>query len=150
VFKEIRHSEITVRDLEESIAFYAKLGLKVIRKTEYKFAEGNFPGLKGSEIEIAFLQVGNDGVIELIEYKNRKGRHSKAVPWDIGQMHIAFEVTDILKIYKELGKDGIEFLSPPIYEETGEGAVLWCYLKDPNNALLELCEVKKKKRQHYE
>ena len=145
MLKKIHHSEITVKNLDKSIAFYTeKLGLKLSHISSEKVdipAGEDIAGLNGAESKEAFLKIGNR-CLELIEWTNREGKVLKAIPWNIGQMHIAFEVTDIDKKYKALKEEGVEFLVPPIHVKTEEAEVIWCYLKDPDGALLELVEMR--------
>lgn len=139
MIKGIHHSQITVKNLEESVEFYIKnFEMELMDKMEYKVEKGDFPGLKGAEMKIALLRAG-ENVIELIEYTNRKGELCQVVPWNIGQMHIAIEVSDINQIYEKLkGEEGIEFMSSPIESQDD----IWCYFKDLNGALLELIQIK--------
>jgi catechol 2,3-dioxygenase-like lactoylglutathione lyase family enzyme len=139
MIRGIHHSQITVRKLEESVEFYTRnFGMKLIDKMKYKVEKGDFPGLKGAEMKIAFLKAG-ENLIELIEYINRKGELCQVVPWNIGQMHIAIEVSDINQMYKKLkDEERIEFMSSPIESPDD----IWCYFKDLNGALLELIQIK--------
>jgi len=141
MIKGIHHSQITVRDLEESVEFYTKnFRMEIMDKMTYKVEKGDFPGLKGAEMKIALLKCG-ENIIELIEFTNRKGEPCQAVPWNIGQMHIAIEVSDIGQIYERLkNEERIEFMSSPIESPDD----IWCYFKDLNGALLELIQIKDK------
>lgn len=135
MIRGIHHSQITVRNLEESVEFYTKnFGMKLMDKMRYMVEKGDFPGLEGAEMKIALLKAG-ESIVELIEYTNRKGELCQVVPWNIGQMHIAIEVSDISQIYEELkDEERIEFMSSPIESQDD----IWCYLTDLNGALLEL------------
>ena len=61
-----------------------------------------------------------------------------------GVAHIAFEVSDITSLYKELSDQGITFLSPPVWTKSNEGKGKWgvCYLKGPDKITFELIERK--------
>ncbi len=143
----IHHSEITVRDLDKAVKFYTeKFGLKLINKITQRVAgDEKGQGIGGSNMIIATLQAGKD-TFELIEYTNREGESCEAVPWNIGQMHVAFQVSDVQKMYENLREEkGVRFFSPPIhYNNAKEGIkVIWCYLRDPNGAQIELIQVLK-------
>jgi len=145
MLKKIHHSEITVKDLDKSIAFYTeKIGLKLLRISSDKIdtsAGEDIAGLNGAELKEAFLEVGEE-CLELIEWTNREGEILKPIPWNVGQMHIAFEFSNLEKKYKELKDEGVKFLTPPIHIKSEETEVIWCYLEDPDGALLELVEIK--------
>lgn len=138
IVKRIHHSEITVKDLDKSIEFYQRtLGLKPVGKTEMHVTQEG--GLKGAKMKIAFLQAEEDK-LELIQYLNPKGKESDLNPWDKGAQHIAFEVVDIRKMYENLKKKGVNFLSPPIDFKDKDTDVTWLYFKDPDGGLIELME----------
>lgn len=136
--KRIDHSEITVKDLDKSVEFYQEtLGLKPAGKTEMHITEkGRFQGAK---MKIAFLQAGEDR-LELIQYLNPKGKESDLNPWDRGAQHTAFEVVGIRKMYEDLKKKGVNFLSPPQDFKDKNTDVTWVYFKDPDGGLIELME----------
>ena len=143
MLKGIHHTEITVKDLDEAVKFYTeKFGLKLVNKITQKVAgDEKGHGLEGSAMKIAILETGK-GALELIEYTNRKGERCKAVPWNTGQMHVAFQVSDIQKMYEDLRNEkGVKFFSPPISYKTEGINVIWCYLRDPNGAQIELIQV---------
>jgi hypothetical protein len=61
-------------------------------------------------------------------------------------MHAAFQVSDVQKMYENLRREkGVRFFSPPIpYKNKAKGInVIWCYLRDPNGAQIELIQVLK-------
>ena len=140
----IHHVEITVRDIDKAVEFYTKkFGLKLVNKITQKVAgPEKGQGLEGSKMIIATLQAGKD-TFELIQYTNREGESCEAIPWNTGQMHAAFQVSDVQKMYENLKKEkGIKFFSPPIpYTDKKTGInVIWCYLRDPNGAQIELIQ----------
>lgn len=86
------------------------------------------------------MQAG-DKIVELIQYINPKGKPYNMSECDTGNMHIAFRVTDIYKIYKTLKQKGVKFKSPP--NEVIKGPTkgwIWTYFYDPDGAQLELIE----------
>lgn len=143
----IHHVEITVKDLDKAVKFYTeKFGLKLVNKITQRVA-GDEKGheLEGSNMIIATLQAGKD-TFELIEYTNREGESCEAIPWNRGQMHAAFLVSDVQKMYEDLRNEkGVKFFSPPIpYKNKAKGInVIWCYLRDPEGAQIELIQVLK-------
>jgi catechol 2,3-dioxygenase-like lactoylglutathione lyase family enzyme len=143
----IHHVEITVKDLDKAVKFYTeKFGLKLVNKITQRVAgDEKGHGLEGSNMIIATLQAGKD-TFELIEYTNREGESCEAIPWNRGQMHAAFLVSDVQKMYEDLRNEkGVKFFSPPIpYKNKAKGInVIWCYLRDPEGAQIELIQVLK-------
>ena len=119
---KIHHGQVTVKNLEESIKFYEKLGLKLAGRVEQTVTqEGN---LKNAKMKIALLQAGED-IFELIEYINPKSSNqNKLNPWDVGAQHTALQVEDITKFYTNF-KSEINFLTPPVHYKTEGIDVIW-------------------------
>ena len=142
MIKGIHHASVAVSDLDKSISFYRDiLGLKLLyieRFSGEQLSRG--VGVKGAEMRLAILLAGDD-ILELIQYVTPEGKPYDRLPGDIGNMHIAFQVSDINKMYKVLIKKGIKVNTPPI--ENTEGpmkGMIWCYFNDPDGAQLELLE----------
>jgi len=138
IVKQIHHTGITVRNLEESIAFYKKVfGFEHVGGCDLTVeAEGE---MKGVQIRIAFLRAGEDSV-ELLEYLKPKTVDTvKQVPWRPGSQHVSFKVSDIWGIY-ERNRDEVNFMSAPIDYKSEEIDTTWVYLWDPNGTILELSE----------
>ncbi len=137
MIKKIHHSQITVKNLEESIIFFKKLGLRfngtAVQRVNQKGR------LKSAEMRIAFFKAGDD-TLELIEYINPKPKKRNELdPWDTGAQHVCFEVDDITKLYQDL-KGVVKFYSPPIAHKTDEIDVTWTYFKDSNGSIIEIIE----------
>jgi catechol 2,3-dioxygenase-like lactoylglutathione lyase family enzyme len=134
--RRVHHTGITVRDMEESIAFYRSfLG---IEKTGECFLEVQDEGpLKGVRIRITFLA---DGELELLQYQNPVADHTNQnPPWVPGNQHVSFKVDDIHGLY-EKNKDRVQFMSAPIHYQTEGIDTTWVYARDPNGAIIELSE----------
>jgi catechol 2,3-dioxygenase-like lactoylglutathione lyase family enzyme len=138
IVKEIHHTGITVKNLQESIAFYENVfGFRHVGGCDLKVdQEGE---MQGVQIHIAFLQAGTDS-IELLEYTYPK--HSKKVeqnPWQPGAQHVSFKVSDIWGFYNT-NRESVHFLSAPIDYKTAGIDTTWVYLRDINGTLIELSE----------
>jgi len=124
----VHHSCVIVSDVEKAIAFYRdSLGLKVIT---------TISGNEGKP-RLALLKAGDD-TIELIQVNPA---HKLTAMHRVGNMHFAFRVSDIHKMYEELTRKGVKFVAPP--EEVAEGPLkgwIWCYCYDPDNVQFELVE----------
>jgi len=138
IVKEIHHTGITVRSLDESIAFYEKVfGFKHVGGCDLKVdQEGE---MKGVQIKIAFLQAGADS-FELLEYQNpNTDKKVEQNPWQPGAQHVSFKVSDIWAFYNR-NKDSVHFMSAPIDYKTEGIDTTWVYLRDINGTLIELSE----------
>jgi len=138
----VHHHSVTVSDLDRAIRFYRDiLGLKLLYTTERSGEEtSKGVGVEGAQLKIAVLQAGNDK-IELIEYVTPKGKPYDRRPCDVGNMHIAFQVSGIQKMYNELTKKGIKFnTAPNVIKEGPLKGWIWVYFNDPDGAQLELVQ----------
>jgi len=145
MMKGIFHASITVSNLERSIAFYRDiLGCELLYTRESS-GEGlsKGVGVENAYLKIAMLRVGDGGFLELIEYVTPKCVPKQLRPCDIGSMHVAFHVEDIVEMARRLNNHGYHFNAPPrhITEGPMKGWV-WAYFKDPDGAQLELVETR--------
>ncbi len=119
---QIDHIEMIVRDVKAHVAFYQKLGFKLIKWTEHHggSAELQLPG-------------ENQPVIEI---------HTVIDEENIGINHIAFKADDVVETYNDLKEKGIEFNTEPYRNRhTGRGNVRF---RDPDGWRLQLCDSKRK------
>ena len=142
--KGVFHTSITVSNLQRSITFYRDiLGLELLFTRESSGeALSKGIGVENAHLKIAMFRVGKD-FLELIEYVTPKCDSKGLRPCDIGNMHVAFHVTDIEELGRRLQKYGYHFNAPPrnITEGPMKGWV-WAYLKDLDGAQLELVETR--------
>jgi catechol 2,3-dioxygenase-like lactoylglutathione lyase family enzyme len=139
---QIHHVAIIVKDIENSIKFYRDvLGLPLLYTTSIKGEEvSKGVGLKNVDLRTAMFKVG-DTLLEITAYLNPKGRLQDRLPCDVGQMHLAFKVKNLRKLYEDLKNKGVEFNTPPnIVKEGPMKGWVWVYFKDPDGAVLELVE----------
>ncbi|MBM4443461.1 MAG: VOC family protein [Candidatus Rokubacteria bacterium] len=147
--RSVFHTGLTVSDLGRSIAFYRdQLGLELVAQWEssqpYLRSVVGFPD---AELRIALLRVPamDGGVsghhIELLEYRQPRGSRGDAGTNNPGNAHVAFAVTDIETMYRELSARGVRFKSPPVEithgRNKGGKAV---YLRDPDDITLEFIQ----------
>jgi catechol 2,3-dioxygenase-like lactoylglutathione lyase family enzyme len=141
-FGDMHHVGITVRDLEESLAWYEQtFGVR----REF-VAQGSGPdlstavGVPDAQLSFAFLRFGSC-VVELLCYDNpREDTYSRSNA-DVGSAHICIDVPDLRAAYDDLSSRGVEFLAPPLLIDDGplEGCS-FAYFRDPNGVTLELFE----------
>lgn len=142
MIKKVFHTSVTVSNLERSIAFYHELlGLELLYTRESSSeALSKGLGVENAHLKIAMFRVGDD-FLELIEYVTPKCDPKGLRPCDIGNMHVAFHVSNIEEMGRNLKKHGYNFNTPPQHIKEGpmKGWV-WAYFKDPDGAQLELVE----------
>jgi catechol 2,3-dioxygenase-like lactoylglutathione lyase family enzyme len=139
-FGDMHHVGITVRDLEESLAWYER-----VFGVEREFiAEGSGPGLSAAigvpdaSLRFAFLRFGSC-VVELLCYDNEREETFDRSNADVGSTHVCIDVPDLQAAYDDLRQKGVEFLAPPL--DIDDGPLTGCaftYFKDPNGVTLEL------------
>src|SRR5271167_2495672 len=117
------HTSITVKDMDESIAFSTKkLGMVLLSRRE----------IKQNNAEIAFLGIaGTDHRIELTWWKDKKD-YSEGDQLD----HIAFGVRGLANVVREMKIKGVEIAKEPYTLGTSQIA----FIKDPNEIWIELIE----------
>ena len=139
--KQIRHTGITVSDMESALRFYRDLlGLKVAKD----FKEGgnyidSISGLSGVRVWMVKLTVDDGSMVELLQYLSHPGK----VPdnpqlCDIGRSHISFTVENLDCEYKRLKKIGVKFNRTPQISPDGKAKVVFC--RDPEGNFIELVE----------
>jgi catechol 2,3-dioxygenase-like lactoylglutathione lyase family enzyme len=134
----IDHMSFTVSDLDETNAFFAKLGFEPVKR--YVSAgpdadEGT--ETKDANIDISWVGHPQGGPkLELLRYQNQptgKARHNSQV----GAAHLCLRVEDVYKEYGRLSDEGVPFVSAPHADEFG---VVWVYLRDPDGNVVELLQ----------
>jgi lactoylglutathione lyase len=122
---QLLHTSITVKDMDESIAFYTgRLGMTLIGREE----------IKQNNAEIAFLGLeGTNHRIELTWWRDKKDYYEG------DQLdHIAFGVEDVARFVLKMKENGVEIAKEPY--TLGSGRI--AFIKDPNGIWLELIERK--------
>lgn len=119
----IAHVGLPTNDLEETKAFYQRLGFSVILETYNEKAKE----------KVAFLQLGNY-CIESFENK-------QAVMRDGAYQHVALDVTDIESMYQNICADGYEVITAGIEElPFWDNGVKFFMIKGPNQERIEFCQ----------
>lgn len=120
------HTRIRVSDLENTIAFYEKLGFKLTRRTD-KSPAGN---------QLAFLELeGNEHFLELCYSPD----FDVTFPEDL--MHTAIGVPNIIETCDQLEKQGIE-VWPETWRTkfTEPDANKMAFVTDPDGYEVEILE----------
>jgi catechol 2,3-dioxygenase-like lactoylglutathione lyase family enzyme len=144
----ILHTGLTVSDLDRSLAFYRDLlGLELI--TQWDSSQPylrTIVGYPDAELRIALLRLpGPTGPaghhIELLEYRQPRGRRGDAGTYNPGNGHVAFMVDDLETTYTELRAKGVRFKSAPVDITHGRNAGgRAVYFFDPDDITLEMIQ----------
>lgn len=143
----VHHSGFIVSDLERSVAWYTQaLGLELVarQRNDNEYTR-RILALGDAVLEIAFLAAPSAAsrrqMIELIEYREPRGRQLPVAASDVGAGHVALEVADLDAAYKCLRERGVEFRNPPVEISEGKNVGAWaCYLADPDGITVELMQ----------
>ncbi|MBI2865974.1 MAG: VOC family protein [Chloroflexi bacterium] len=146
MIRGIQHCGIAVSNLDETVRFFRDiLGLQAapIREVKSRRIE-QLMKRPGASTRLCFLSTPDGGNIEFTERVLPAGDKVDMSLSSVGVAHLAFEVDDIQKMYRELTAKKIEFNQPPYRIETGpfQG---WgvCFLKGPDGMTVELMEAAK-------
>lgn len=136
----LHHTGLTVSDLERSIAFYRLLGFEVSTRIVEEGEEvERGTGVPGATMNVALLERPG-GRLELIQYVAPDGGPAAHPNNGIGAAHVGIEVEDVDEAVAELRERGVDFISEPIYHESG---IRWVYCRDPDGITAELLQVLK-------
>lgn len=144
MIKAIEHFSFTVSNLEDSLDFFCnKLGLEATPVMVVDHPDINkIIGMPDAHLRFSLVKLPGDKNLELIQYVRPEGKSLDLATCNTGVAHIAFEVSDINLLYKDLSGQGITFLSPPVWTVGNDGKGQWgvCYLKGPDDITFELIE----------
>lgn len=136
--KTLSQVGMTVKSLKKSVDFYwTHFRLPVIAVVDLPpTVIKEIYGLEKTKVKIAMLRCGWGNFIELFEFTpSGKGVEAK---WNCpGITHLALEVPNVHKAFKELTAKGVRFLAPPMVESGNTFA----FLKDPDGHLVELTDL---------
>ena len=138
------HSGIVVRDIDRMVSFYRDaLGLSVVREAEsIAPPEGNHTGIPGSERMLVFVgKPEGDHLLELVYYRTPRSPDGHLARNQLGASHVCFNVEGLAELHRRLTAEGIEFVTPPIYNDLPNGDRTGiCYFRDPEGNWIELVE----------
>ena len=146
------HININVSNLEQSIAFYQKLGFStLIPGVPYLGIEREsmreIPAEQRAALEVpvgtharACIMQLDDGFpkIDLTEY-SKESPQSAGANDDLGMVRLCLATRDLKADYAALKEAGVEFLSEPTGGVGGMADIAIC--RDPDGILIELIEL---------
>ncbi len=138
------HFSFTVSDITAAVHFFRDLlGLNVTPVIEVESRDiQRVVGIPDAFLRISIVEVPGGTNIELIEYVRPAGKKIDSRPCNAGIAHIAFQVDDIEKTYRDLSAREVTFVNPPVYVPGNYGKGRWgvCYLKGPDDITIEVIE----------
>lgn len=148
---EVRHTSITVSNMQRALSFYRDLlGLKVVldRTQGGEFLD-MLTGLTGVRMRVAMLEAPDGHRIELFQFLSHESSQTEAPGLtDLGCSHVAFSIDDLEELYTRMQRAGIAFTCPPALSPDGYAKVTYC--RDYDGTILELVQVIDSKRSPYQ
>lgn len=138
--KGTRHFGIVVHNLQNSIAFYEDLGLKIIKQMDESGSHLD-KMLSLNNVDVTTVKMSapkTDTLIELLHYKTPIPKEIERQINDFGPSHLAFTVKNLSENYDKLSQKGIKFFSSPQSSPDKSVLVVFCY--DPDGIPIELVE----------
>jgi catechol 2,3-dioxygenase-like lactoylglutathione lyase family enzyme len=137
------HTSFTVRDMQQSLAFYRdQLGFEMLNErpevtNPYFRAVVGIPDLIA---HVAYMRIpGTEHRLELIEYRHPRGTPQDTTPNNPGSSHIAYLVDDLPAMFEKLKAAGATFISEPVHLNEGPNKGGYAlYMRDPNGIIIEL------------
>jgi catechol 2,3-dioxygenase-like lactoylglutathione lyase family enzyme len=144
MIKTTDHFSFSVSNMEAALDFFCgALGLQA-SPIEDVAAENvrKIVGFPDARLRISMVSIPDGNRIELIEYVSPEGKPVDSTTCNPGAAHIAFQVDDIEKMYKDLSGKGIKFINPPEWGPGPGGTGKWgvSYLKGTDGITVELME----------
>jgi len=130
MIKKINHIGIAVRDLDEAIAFYQKLGLEVESIDE----------VPAQKVKIAFLPVGETR-LELLAATSEDSPIAKFIEKKgEGIQHIAFAVDDIREQLKQAKEKNLVLIDNEPRIGAHNCQIAFLHPKSTGGVLIEYCQ----------
>ena len=138
------HFSFSVSNMEAALDFFCN-ALSMEASPIEDVAEENvrkIVGFPDARLRISMVSIPGGNRIELIEYVAPRGAQVDSATCNPGAAHIALQVDDIEKMYKDLSGRGVKFINPPEWGPGPGGAGTWgvSYLKGPDGITVEIME----------
>ena len=138
------HFSFSVSNMEAALDFFhGALGLEASPVEDVAAVNvRKIVGFPDARLRISMLSIPGGSRIELIQYVSPQGMPVDSAACNPGAAHIALQVDDIEKMYKDLSARGIKFINPPEWGPGPGGTGTWgvSYLKGPDGITVEIME----------
>jgi catechol 2,3-dioxygenase-like lactoylglutathione lyase family enzyme len=138
------HFSFSVSNMEAALDFFCgALGLDASPIEDVAAANvRKIVGFPDASLRISMVNIPGGNRIELIQYLSPEGTPVDSATCNPGAAHIALQVDDIEKMYRDLSGKGIKFINPPEWGPGPGGTGTWgvSYLKGPDGITVELME----------
>ncbi len=141
--RDIRHTGIVVKNLEDSLHFYQGLGFDPVKRLEESgpYLDAVL-ALKGGRVTTVKLALpGGNQLIELVAFDSPAARPRSVRLDDTGPTHLSMTVEDLEAEYRRLKDQGVAFNSAPQVSPDRYAKVAFC--RAPEGTFIELVEVLK-------
>ena len=138
--QKLNHIGLGVEDLERSVEFYTDvMGMTVDYRAYHKGdAISEVVGVENAVLNVCVVKKGACR-IELIEYRDREPNPQEYKRQnEPGLIHISFAVSSVDEAYARIKDFGYKAYSDPMV--TRENGPKICYVKGPDNVIIELYE----------
>jgi glyoxylase I family protein len=137
----VHHTGATVRDLQRSVAWWKEMfdvePRVLVENSALSPEICQAIGVPDTVMSYAFLPVG-DGLVELLEYHAPVGGDFELANKDVGAMHVAIRVKDVVGQYEHMISKGAHFRHPPIVLDGELEGVAFAYAVDPDGLQVEI------------
>ena len=144
MIKTTDHFSFSVSNMEKALDFFCNaLGLEASSIEDVAAANvRKIVGFTDARLRISMVSIPGGNRIELIQYVSPEGTPVDSTTCNPGAAHIALQVDDIEKTYKDLSGKGIKFINPPEWGPGPGGTGTWgvSYLKGPDGITVEIME----------
>lgn len=128
------HVAVAVKDLEESVSMYTKLGLSFDDKREI---------VEEQKVKTAFAHIDKNAHIELLEPTSEESAIHKFMDKNgPGIHHLCFRVKDVVAKQAELIDQGFRMIYPNPVTGAGDCLVNFIHPKSTGGVLIEISEKK--------
>ena len=126
------HVAIAVKDLEESVGIYTKLGLHFDDKREV---------VEEQKVKTAFAHIDTNAHVELLEPTSEESAIYKFMEKNgPGIHHLCFRVKDVVAKQKELSEQGFRMIYPDPVKGAGGCLVNFIHPKSTGGVLIEISQ----------